>query len=153
MATSDAPVNFTGQALNVRRKNGNQAAPYDLMAAAKTKSIQFVNNLGETTSHNVADPANAPWRTSLIESRAWSMNISGACDRKRLALLTVDATTAIAPSRYALEFVGAAATGGGTYEGDVWFENLQIQSQNMGVVEFTAQLRGEGPPIWTAASA
>lgn len=145
-------VNFTGKDMLVRRKNANQSAPYDLVASAKTKAIQFVNNLGETTSHNPADPSTAPWRTSLIESRAWTLNISGACDMTRLALLTADATTAIAPARYALEFHGSAANGGGTYEGDVWVENFQVQSQNMGVAEFTCQLRGDGPPIFTAAA-
>jgi hypothetical protein len=153
MTVSAAPVNFTGKDLIVRRRNGAQAAPYDMLAAAKSKTIQFVNNLGETTSHDVDDPESAPWRRSLVETRAWSMNLAGACDLKRLALLTADATTATTPSRYALQFQGSAANGAGTYEGDVWVENLQIQSQNMGIAEVTMQLRGDGAPVWTAAGA
>lgn len=147
------PVNLTGLGMRVRRKNGSQAVPYDMLAAAKTKSLTYTNEFGETTTHDADHIDAVPWRTSLLQSRSWTMTISGASDQGRFALLQGDATAATSPTRYQLEFAGSAAAGGGAIEGALWVENLQIQSQNLGIVEFSCQLRGEGAPSWTPVSA
>ena len=71
------PVNLAGVGMRVRRQSGTQAVPYDLLAAAKTKSLTYTNEFGETTTHDANDLAAIPWRTSLPISRAWTLAIKG----------------------------------------------------------------------------
>lgn len=142
-------VPFGGKNLRVRRKNGSA---FDLICMASTKELMKTNEFDDATVIDCDNPDVTSTRRSIKKRKAWSMNISGTADGKGYATLDADCDAEL-PTTYQFEKALPAAQGGGIWQGDIWYENLSITSDENGIVKFKAQMRGDGALVFTAAQA
>lgn len=143
------PVTRRGTHLKVKRKN---ASTFDLICMATTKSLQKMNEFEDATVIDCDNPDVTPTRRSIKKSSSWSIGISGTSDSVGYNVLDADCDSEAAVS---YQFVNdlPLAQGGCTWEGKVWYENLEITTEENGIVKFKGQLRGDGPLVRTPASA
>lgn len=139
---------FRGTKLQVKRKNG---ASFDLVCMASTKGLTKTNTFDDATVLDCDNPDLAMNRRSILKQKSWSIDISGIADGHGFAVLDGDCNSET-PVTYQFVNTLPMAAGGGTYQGDVWYENLAITTSDNGVVNFKGQLRGEGPLVFTAAT-
>ncbi|TDR94204.1 hypothetical protein [Enterovirga rhinocerotis] len=136
---------LSGRNLEVRRKNG---AAWDLVCVASTKRLQKTNEFDDASVIDCDNPQAVPVRRSVKKMTAWTINISGTTGGSQMITLDADCDSET-PITYRFVKVASLADGGGHWEGDVWFENLEFSTEENGIVKFTGQLRGEGPLDWT----
>jgi len=145
-------IPFGGKDLRVMRKTSPSDNAPTILCTITTKSLTETVEYDDATVPNCDNPDAIAARRSIPKSTAWSLNASGIADAKSYKALRADAIAGV-PLNLQILVAKAAAGGGGHWDGAVYFENLQIQSDSMGVVKFSAQMRGEGELAWTDAAA
>lgn len=148
---TDLQVALDGKKLKLYRWDVATAA-YGFVCLAATKGLTRAKTFDEYMVVDCDAPDDAPWQGSMVTGRSWSIPISGIVDAVRFKVLETDWESESAV-QYQLRSDVAAIDGGQTYTGDVHVENLEITSQDKGVVRFTATLRGHGPLARAAAAA
>lgn len=146
------PVPFGGKDLRVMRKSSPSDANPTYLCSITTKGLTETIEFDDATVPNADNPGAVAARRSVPKMTAWSTSISGIADAKSYKQLRVDALAGV-PLDVQILVAKPAAAGGGHWDGATWFENIQLQSDSLGVVKFSAQLRGEGDLLWTDASA
>ena len=141
---------FGGKDLRVKRLSSPTDSAPAFLCIITTKALQKTNEFDDATTGECDTPSAIANRRSVKKQKAWSINISGIADAKAYQVLDADCDSDV-PLLYRFEVAKAASDGGGYWQGYIWYENLQINSDAMGVVKFSGQLRGEGPVTWTAA--
>ncbi|MGY2051681.1 phage tail tube protein [Methylobacterium sp. JK268] len=146
-------VPFSGKDLRLMRKSGPTDDTPSFLCTVTTKDLTRTWEYEDATMPDCDNPSAVPPRRSLKKSSAWSVNASGIADARSYRDLDAAAADPDTPMYVRILVAKPAASGGGHWDGAVWFENLKIESQDMGVVKFSAQMRGEGPLTWTNAAA
>ncbi|ACL62058.1 phage tail tube protein [Methylobacterium nodulans] len=144
-------VPFGGKDLRLLRKSSAADDNPTFLCTVTTKDLTKTWEYDYATVPDCDSPDALPARRSIKKMSAWSVNASGIADAKSYRELDA-AAEADTPMFVRILVARPAAAGGGHWDGAVWFENLKIESQDMGVVKFSAQLRGEGPLAWTNAT-
>lgn len=147
-----APDLLGGNRFRAYRSLGGNPETFAFICIAQTKGLTRTNTFEDATVADCDAPLNIPARKSILASTGWSARLAGVVDAKRYRDLENDSLNE-APKRYQFLLDKPAAQGGGTYTGAVFYESLEITSQNNGLVNFTAQLRGDDALVWAAASA
>jgi len=146
------PKPFGGKDLRVMRKTGPTDAAPKFMCTVTTKGLTKTMEYDDATTPDCDNP-DAVWaRSSVAKGSAWSVNVSGVADPKSYRQMEADMDSGV-PTYLQIQLAKPAADGGGYWDGAVFYENLQIQSDAGGVVKYTGQMRGEGRLAWTDASA
>jgi predicted secreted protein len=144
-------VPFGGKDLRVMRKSSPTDANPSFLCTVTTKTLTETTEFDDATVPNCDEPGAVAARRSIPKMTAWSINASGIADAKSYKQLRADSKSGV-PLDLQILVAKPAAAGGGHWDGAVFFENLQIQSDNMGVIKFSAQMRGEGDLAWTDAT-
>ena len=121
------------------------------MCLAITKSLQRGNNYEETSAYNCDNPSELPWRKSVKTGRFWNLSFSGKLSAARLSLLQADVDSED-PVEYRLTVDPADGQGAGNWTGSIHFENLEIGSNENGMVTFAVTARGDDALAWNAAA-
>ena len=145
-------VPFGGKDLRVMLKSSAADVNPSFLCTITTKSLTETTEFDDATVPDCDTPGNVAARRSIPKSTAWSLSASGIADAKSYKTIRAAALSGV-PTFLQILLAKLAAEGGGHWDGAVYFENLQIQSDSMGVVKFSAQMRGEGPLTWTDATA
>lgn len=148
---TDLQVALDGKKFKLYRWDTATAA-YGFVCLAATKALNRTKTFDEYMVVDCDAPDDAPWQGSMVTGRSWSMPISGIVDAARFRTLETD-WESDAAVQYQMRTDLAAVDGGQTYTGNVHIENLEMTSQDKGVVRFTATLRGDGPLTRAAAAA
>ncbi len=119
---------------------------------ATTLSFTRTNSFEDATAPDLTDPFVTPARESALRSTMWDLSFSGRVDAKAFMDIETDAADVI-PHRYRIMVDRTAPEGGKTYTGLIWFEKIELASQERGFTTFTATCRGEGDYVMAAASA
>lgn len=146
-----SPDLLAGNRFRVLRSAGGTPETFTFLCIAQTKTLTQTNTFEDATVPDCDTPLAIPNRKSILTSRGWSGRLAGVADAKRFQDLQADAN-AETPHRYQFLIDKTAAQGGGTYTGAVFFESLELTSQNNGLVNFTAQFRGDDALVWAAAA-
>lgn len=146
------PKPFGGKDLRVMRKTGPTDPAPKFMCTVTTKGLTRTMEYDDATTPDCDNP-DAVWaRSSVPKGSAWSVSVSGVADARSYRQMETDMDSGV-PTYLQIQLAKPAADGGGHWDGAVFYENLQIQSDAGGVVKFTGQMRGEGRLTWTDASA
>lgn len=140
-----------GNRFRVLRSAGGSPETFTFVCIAQSKTLTQTNSFEDATVPDCDTPLAIPNRKSILSSRGWGGRLAGVADAKRFQDLQADANSE-SPHRYQFLIDKPAAQGGGTYTGAVFFENLELTSQNNGLVNFTAQFRGDDGLTWTPAA-
>lgn len=141
---------FGGKDLRVMRKTSPTDPAPTFMCTVTTKSLTETVEYEDATIPDCENPDAVPARRSVPKMTAWSLIASGIADAKSYKQLRADSKAGV-PLNVQILVARPAAEGGGHWDGAIWFENIQINSDSMGVVKFSAQMRGEGELAWTDA--
>ena len=145
------PNAFGGKDLRVLRKSGPSDASPKFMGTITTKGLTETVEYDDATVPNTDNPDQLWARRSVAKGTAWSVNISGVADPLSYKQIRADMLSGV-PSYLQIQVAKPVAQGGGHWDGAVYYENLQIQSDAGGVVKYTGQMRGEGELAWTDAA-
>ncbi|SOR29841.1 conserved protein of unknown function [Methylorubrum extorquens] len=146
------PNAFGGKDLRVMRKSGPTDAAPKFMSTITTKGLTETMEYDDATVPNSDNPDQVWARRSLPKGSAWSVSFSGVADPLAYKQMRADMQSGV-PTYVQIQVAKPAAQGGGRWDGAVFYENLQIQSDAGGVVKFTGQLRGDGELAWADAAA
>lgn len=137
-----------------RAYRGDSANPqnYAFICLATSITLTLTNAYEDATVPDCDDPLKIPVRQSVLGSTSWGGRIAGQVDAVRLAKLRADAGSQT-PIPYKFLVDQTLANGGGAWTGNVFVESLEITKNNNGIVAFTCQIRGDGPLVWTDATA
>lgn len=145
MATPDL---LPGNRFRAYRGTGGTA---EFVCLATSVTLTITNAFEDATVADCDDPLEIPTRKSIKSSTSWGGRIAGAVAADHLDDFRSDVNSETAVP-YEFRVDRNAAGGGGKWAGNVHFENFEITKANNGIVQFTAQLRGDGPLDWTAAA-
>ncbi len=146
------PNAFGGKDLRVMRKSGPADAAPKFMGTITTKGLTETVEYDDATVPNTDNPDQVWARRSQPKGTAWSVSVSGVADPASYKQMRADMLSGVA-SFLQIQVAKPAAQGGGRWDGAVFYENLQIQSDAGGVVKYTGQMRGDGELTWTDAAA
>lgn len=143
---------FGGKDLRCMRKISAADPTPKFMCTVTTKGLTKTMEYDDATVPDCDNPDKVWARRSLPKGSAWSVNISGVADPLSFKQMNADMDSGV-PTFLQILVAKPAADGGGHWDGAVFYENLQIQSDAGGVVKFTGQMRGEGDLAWADAAA
>jgi hypothetical protein len=144
-----APDILPGSKFRILRGNGGTPEAFAFVCLATTKTFRRTNDFEDVSLPDCDDPDATPWRKSKPRAKSWDLSMSGVVDVARFANIRADAD-ADEPRNYQV-MLGTEGEGAGTYTGLIWFDNLEITSQDNGIVRFTANMRGDDELVWEAA--
>ena len=147
MATAEL---LPGNRFRLYRKH-DSGTTFDYVGLATTMSFTRTNSFEDATAPDLADPFVTPTRESALRSTMWDLTFSGRVDAKAFEVIEGDAEDE-APHTYQIQVDRTSAEGGKTYTGALWYEKLEMGTQDRGFVTFTATCRGEGPYVRAAVS-
>ncbi|GEP12255.1 phage tail tube protein [Methylobacterium gnaphalii] len=124
----------------------------EFVCLATSITLTITNAYEDATVADCDNPLETPWRKSVKSSSSWGGRFSGSIAADHLDDFRADVSSEDAVP-YQFQVDRNAAGGGGKWAGNVFYENFEITKNNNGIVSFTAQLRGDGPLVWTDASA
>ena len=126
------------------------ASGWDFLCVATSKALNQQLNFEENFLPDCADPDSIPNRTSRPTGRQWDVPVSGMLDPNSAAYKTLVAAynAGTTVNIKVLEDV----TGGTSFTGAVYVEQLNRSAQGGGLSSFTATLRGEGTLTMTTVS-
>lgn len=146
---ADLPKPQGGSRFQLIRKVG--VTP-KFLATCTTVTFTRTNELERATVYDRNAPTAVPNSRSVKKERSWRLNFSGLADLEDLKLLEDDFDNEDSVP-YQLKFDRPLAAGGGSYDGLVHYESLEIGKQENGLVKFSAQCMGDGDILWTDAAA
>lgn len=142
---------ITGKDLRVLRKTSATDNAPVYMGTITTSNTTETFDFDDSTVANTDTPGALPNRSSVPKMYAWSQSVSGLFDPVEFAALRAAARQG-QPLYLQIVIARTKANGGGRWDGAVWFENIQHSYDSLGVVKFSAQMRGEGDLVWTQAA-
>lgn len=130
---------------------GTPTETFAFTCGANARNVTLTNNLGETTVLDCASPLDVvPAILRNLESQDTSANISGS-----VAVESWPTWRAWADSgdtkNVKLFLDESAANNGGFWIVPMILQSLELSAENKGIVQFTAQLQGNGKRLWTDA--
>ncbi|MGY2052959.1 phage tail tube protein [Methylobacterium sp. JK268] len=146
-----SPTLLPGNRFRAYRSAGGTPEVFNFVCIAQTIGVTRTNEFEDATVPDCDTPLSIPNRKSVLRSRAWSARISGIVDAKRFAAIRQDAESET-PVRYQFMVDQTAANGGGTWTGAIFIESLEVTKNNNGMVNFTAQMRGDDVLVWADAA-
>lgn len=142
-----------GVLFQLRRQSSNSDVTGTLVAVAVSKDLSRDLRFEEASVIDSVNPDRVPVRKSVPVMETFGLNISGKADMAIYRSILEADFEGHAPVGYILKMDEVAAKGGGQYVGQFFVENLKISTNNNGIIDFTAQLRGEGEITFTPAAA
>ncbi len=142
---------ITGKDLPFYRKANAADAAGTYMGMVTNGEVTETFEYDDATVPNTDAPGTVPARSSVPKQYGWSCNTAGVFDAQLFQQVRTDFLAGI-PLLMSLKILKPANAGGGHFDGAVWFENIKINYDGLGVVKFSAQMRGEGMLTWTAAT-
>ena len=147
---TDIQTALDGKKLKLYKYDASASA-YVFICLAHSKGVTRSNSFESYMALDCDSPASPPVTKRHKTGSDWSMPFSGVMDAARFALLRAGADES-ASSQWRIVVDVPLADGGGQWDGAAWIENLEISSQNLGTVRFTANLVADGALPWTDAT-
>lgn len=145
------PLLLPGNRFRAYRSSGGAPETFVFICIAQSITLTISNEFEDATVADCDTPLSVPWRKSVLRSKSWSGRVAGAMDPARFANFRTDADSET-PVRYQFMMDRTNAQGGGTWTGGIFIENLEIGKQNNGLVNWTAQFRGDDAVAWATAA-
>ena len=141
------PLLLPGNRFRLYRTNEATPEAFFFICIAQSLTLTITNEFEDATVADCDKPLSVPWRKSVVRARSWGGRVAGAMDANRFKPFRYDAA-AEAAVRYQFLMDRSNPEGGGTWTGGIFIENLEITKQNNGMVNWTAQFRGEDALAW-----
>jgi hypothetical protein len=145
------PNILPGTRFRLYRSNGDSPETFTFVCIGTTINLSQKNDFEDATLPDCDNPTATPRRKSIKRSSSWYLSFSGSADAARYAQLRADYASEVAV-RYQILLDPLAGDGGGTHEGGVWFENLELAKNNNGIVTYAVTARGEYELEWNDAA-
>ncbi len=142
-----SPLLLPGNRFRAYRAAPATPTQFIFLCLAQSITLTLTNEYEDATVPDCDNPLSTPNRKSVIRSRSWGGRVAGAMDAQRFVTLRED-TGSDVPINYQFMMDRTSALGGGTWTGAIFIENLEITKQNGGMVNWTAQFRGDDALTW-----
>lgn len=139
-----------GNRFRLYRESDTTPGTYDYVGLATTVGFTRSSEYEDATAPSLSDPLATPRRRSSRKSRSWDLSFSGRVDAKVFEKVELD-EAGTDPHNYRITVDKSAAAGGKTYTGPIFFETLEVGTQERGFVTFSAKCRGDGAYTMVAA--
>ncbi len=146
-----SPLLLPGNRFRAYRSAGGTPEIFQFICIAQSITLTMTNEFEDATVADCDAPLSVPNRKSVLRAKSWGGRVAGAMDAKRFADFRNDAGSET-PVRYQFLMDRSNADGGGTWTGAIFIENLEITKQNNGMVNWTAQFRGDDAVAWAGVA-
>lgn len=132
--------------------DGGDPETFAFTCGGNARSVNFTNNLGETTYLDCDAPLDAPAVISrALESQDTSMTISGSVMTQAFPEWRAWADSGEA--RNVKIFMDeTAANNGGYWTLPAYLQSFELSSEGVKTTSFTANIQGAGKRVWTDAA-
>lgn len=147
---SDADL-VPGNRFRLYRESDLSPGSFYYVGLATTVGFTRSSDYEDATAPSLSDVLATPNRRSSRKSRAWDLSFSGRVDAASFGDIEHD-EAADDPHAYQIKVDKSADAGGKTYTGPIFFETLEIGTQERGFVTFSAKCRGDGAFVTAGAA-